>query len=191
MKFPQIKDNELASRKKSVTDMQSTVQEVKSYLDSPAVRQKIDNDENKAKRQQYDESVNSLNQVEEENSRFIDDQQQRTKKMISNQDVALVGLGQAVDRLETISKSVNEELKDQERMLNKLDDDLDSAGNKMNVVMASLSKLLKTKDNCQIWTIVILFAILVILGKFSSLVLFAVVFVLLHYYSILRFVDSI
>lgn len=34
----------------------------------------------------------------------------------------------------------------------------------MNVVMASLSKLLKTKDGCQIWTIVILAVVLIILG---------------------------
>jgi hypothetical protein len=42
---------------------------------------------------------------------------------------------------------------------------LDEAGEKMNFVMAKLSKLLKTKDGCQIWTIVILAVILVILSK--------------------------
>lgn len=49
-------------------------------------------------------------------------------------------------------------------MIDALETDLDDAGNKMNVVMASLSKLLKTKDGCQIWTIVILALILIILG---------------------------
>lgn len=50
-------------------------------------------------------------------------------------------------------------------MLDSLGNDLDSAGNKMNVVQAQLSKLLQTKDGCQIWTVVILALILVILGK--------------------------
>ena len=35
----------------------------------------------------------------------------------------------------------------------------------MNFVMAKLSALLKTKDSCQIWTIVILAVILVVLGE--------------------------
>jgi len=63
---------------------------------------------------------------------------------------------------------IHEELVDQNRKLNKLDDDLDEAGNKMNFVMAKLSKLLKTKDGCQIWTIVILALVLVVLGELKS-----------------------
>ena len=50
-------------------------------------------------------------------------------------------------------------------MLDALDSDLDSAGNKMNVVQASLSKLLNTKDGCQIYLIVVLTLFLIILSK--------------------------
>jgi hypothetical protein len=42
---------------------------------------------------------------------------------------------------------------------------MDHAGEKMNVVMEALGKLLKTKDGCQIWTIVILAGILILLGE--------------------------
>lgn len=48
-------------------------------------------------------------------------------------------------------------------MLDKLEQDVDDVNTKMNFVMASLGKLLKTKDGCTIWTIVILFLILCIL----------------------------
>jgi hypothetical protein len=57
-------------------------------------------------------------------------------------------------------------------MLNNLENDIDDAGNKMNFVMAKLSKLLKTKDGCQLWTIIILALILIILGKISHYLLF-------------------
>jgi hypothetical protein len=54
-------------------------------------------------------------------------------------------------------------LKEQNRLLDDLGDDIDDAGEKMNFVMGKLSKLLKTKDGCQIWTIVILALILIVL----------------------------
>ena len=54
-------------------------------------------------------------------------------------------------------------------MLNQLDSDMDDAGEKMNFVLERLGKLLKTKDGCQLWTIVILVIVLIILGKFYAL----------------------
>jgi hypothetical protein len=48
-------------------------------------------------------------------------------------------------------------------MLDVLESDMDDAGVKMNTLMLSLSKILKTKNGCQIWTIVILILVLVIL----------------------------
>jgi hypothetical protein len=50
-------------------------------------------------------------------------------------------------------------------MLDRLDTDLEQATTKMDVVMEALQKLLKTKDGCQIWTIVILTFILILLSK--------------------------
>ena len=66
-------------------------------------------------------------------------------------------------RLDNLAHTIGSEIKEQGQMLNKLDEDMDDAGNKMNFVQAQLSKLLKTKDGCQIWTIVILAIILIIL----------------------------
>ena len=83
--------------------------------------------------------------------------------MIGQQDVQLDALGQAVDRLDNIGRSINVEIKDQNRKLDELDRDMTDAEHKMNFIMAKLSKLLKTKDGCQIWTIVILAVILVVL----------------------------
>jgi len=62
-----------------------------------------------------------------------------------------------------MSTGINEELKVQNQMLNDLDRDIDEAAEKMNFVMGKLAKLLKTKDSCQIWVIIILTLVLVLL----------------------------
>ena len=57
------------------------------------------------------------------------------------------------------------ELQEQKIMLDQLDTDMDKADEKMNVVLEKLGKLLKTKNNCQLCTIIILTLILIILSK--------------------------
>ena len=97
------------------------------------------------------------------NASFVRGQRQQTHQIIEQQDEALTDLGMAVDRLGDMGRGIHEELREQNQMLDQMDDDLDEAGEKMNFVMAKLAKLLKTKDGCMIWTIVILTFILVIL----------------------------
>jgi chromosome segregation ATPase len=168
-KFPDITDVDLDLRRKFVTDMLGSVKEIKNCMDKPNIRQKLESDEQELRRvqrakQQQQQSHNSVNSaIENENTNFLNNQKQETMNIISQQDGQLDILGRSVDRLGEMSKIVNQELSEQNNMLNNLEDDLDDAGNKMNVVMASLSKLLKTKNGCQIWTIVILFFILAIL----------------------------
>lgn len=72
-------------------------------------------------------------------------------------------LGQHVDRVGVHAQIINAEIKDQGRMLEALDDDLERAQEDMGFVMGSLSKLLKTKSRCQIWTVMILAIILIVL----------------------------
>lgn len=143
------------------------VNDIRTEADSESVRQKLESDAISSKRDMYDESLtqmsSSRNPAERENARFIKEQRLETVSMIGHQDKAIESLGVAVDRLGQLGSEVNTELKEQNIMLQGLDDDLDEAGNRMNMVMGSLAKLLKTKDGCMIWTIVILFFILVLL----------------------------
>lgn len=168
-KFGHIKDSELASRKSFVSGAQDSLNYIKSGMESSAIRRKIDDDENRQRRLDGNGNGTSMNpmskgmSIEEENHSFIQDQRQQTQFAIREQDQALDDLGLAVDKLHVIGRGVNEELKEQNRMLDDLDRDLDEAGGKMNFVQEALGKLLKTKDGCQIWTIVILFLILCVL----------------------------
>jgi len=162
-KFPQIKDPELASRKKIVKNLKDSINDVKTSMDSTAVRRKLEDDENRSNRSAYDENVKGMGTVERENTQFISDQKLQVKDQIKQQDKALDNLGKAVDKLEVIGRDINQELSEQNVMIGKLENEIDDAQDRMNVVQAALSKLLKTKDGCMIWTIVILAVILVIL----------------------------
>jgi uncharacterized Zn-binding protein involved in type VI secretion len=132
---------------------------VKQGLDSPAVRKKMEEDE----KRNVDFSTNPMARS---NNEFVANQQQQTQKMIEQQDSSLDVLGVAVDRLGKIGKDIHEEVHEQGVLLDSLEREVDDNSAKMNVVTASLSKLLQTKDGCQIWTIVILTFMLILLSKF-------------------------
>lgn len=109
--------------------------------------------------------METSNPMAKSNASFVASQQQQTSRMIEQQDGALESLGKSVDGLGRMANEIREEVQEQNVLLTKLGDEVDDAGNKMNVVTASLAKLLKTKDGCQIWTIVILTFILILLSK--------------------------
>lgn len=163
VKFPHVKDQELSLRKKFVLDTQASINDIKASMDSSAVRRKIEEDELKNRKQMQPAEYSTGNSLENENSAFIGNQKRYVHQQMQEQDAQLETLGSAVERLDDMAGAINEELIEQGKMVSKLEDDLDDAGNKMNFVTAQLSKLLKTKDGCQIWTIVILCAVLIIL----------------------------
>jgi hypothetical protein len=134
---------------------------VKAGIDSPAARKKIEDDERNTANLET-----SSNPMARDNARFVANQQQQTARLIEQQDASLDSLGVAVDRLGKIGKDINEEVKEQNVLLDALGNEVDDAHNRMDVVTASLSKLLQTKDGCQIWTIVILTFILILLSKY-------------------------
>jgi chromosome segregation ATPase len=142
------------------------ITEVKNAMENDRVRRKLEDDENKSRGAQNSQSLGAVNSRESGNTSFVKDQRAQAQAMIGQQDVQLGGLETAVDRLHVAGEAIGEELKVQNKMLNELEDDLDDAGNKMTFVQAKLSKLLKTKDGCQIWTIVGLAVILAILSKY-------------------------
>ena len=162
-KFQHISDNELNQRKKFVNDMQRSIDEIKNAMDNDRVRRKIEDDEIRSKAAQNDQALGAISSRQIDNTTFVNDQRNRTQQMISQQDQNIGTLETAVDRLHIAGTTINEELKLQNKLLDDLENDMDDAGNKMSFVQAKLSKLLKTKDGCQIWTIVALGVILVVL----------------------------
>ena len=82
---------------------------------------------------------------------------------IQEQDEGLEQLDGAVDRIHGMAEEIHGELSAQARMLDDMEDELDETTEKMNFVMGKLSKLLKTKDTCQLWTIVALTVVLIVM----------------------------
>ena len=110
-------------------------------------------------------SASRLDNTEAGNDKFVKQQKQQTQQLIERQDQNLDQLGVAVDRLGKIGQEINEEVREQSVMLDELGNEIDDNADRMNVVQAALAKLLKTKDGCKIWTIVILTLILILLSK--------------------------
>jgi len=162
-KFPGISNPELGQRKVFVDDMTYIVTEIKKGMESQSVRQKLAKDETDARMAKQQSMKTSALPTDNTNEGFLRNQRQQTHQIIDQQDIALTDLGASVDRLGDMGRVINTELREQNQMLDELDDDIDEAGNKMNFVMAKLAKLLKTKDGCLIWTIVLLTLLLVIL----------------------------
>lgn len=104
--------------------------------------------------------------MEAENDRFIGDQRQQQKQVIRQQDQSLAVLDQGLTRLQSRAREINTEIKEQDHLLDDLKKDVDDANDRILTVNEALQRLLQTKDNCQIWTVVILAAILIILGTF-------------------------
>jgi t-SNARE complex subunit (syntaxin) len=86
-----------------------------------------------------------------------------------------------VSRLHNLATDIGTEVKEQTIELDHLGHDIENANEKMNTVQAQLEKLLKTKDSCQIWTVVILAVILIILG-FIYFIFKIILYCLLLYY---------
>lgn len=142
---------------------------IKNGIESTSVRRKIEEDELRSKRDSYDDANSALiSNINQENNRFIKDQKVQIQKSMQDQDKAIEQLGTQVDRLGEIGRTINTEVKEQSILLDKLETEIDDASTRMGQVEQALGKLLKTKDSCQIWTIVILALILIILSEFSN-----------------------
>ena len=112
-KFPHIKDAELSTRKRFVDETQRALNDVKSGMESPTVRRKLEDDENKSRRV-GGSGMGSLGiedsrggAAEKDNSRFIANQRLVTQQNIEQQDIHLEALGNAADRLGVMSGAIN------------------------------------------------------------------------------------
>eukprot|EP01034_Spumella_vulgaris_P022207 gene22207-28321_t len=136
--------------------------------DERGVYAQIEDDDRRGKNNNADDAYSALNPSNSsssanDNAGFIKNQKLQTREMVDIQDKNLDQLGQAVDRLGEIGRTINTEIKEQDVLLDALGNEIDDASNKMNTVQGALEKLLQTKDGCQIWTIVILAFILILL----------------------------
>ena len=160
--FSHIDDAELNQRKAFVDKSKRDVASARDAVAGPRARAKIEADEQAAlasQRGAYDASGD----LEMQNTAFIHSSHARVAATIQEQDEGLEQLDGAVDRIHGMAEEIHGELSAQARMLDDTEDELDETTEKMNFVMGKLSKLLKTKDTCQLWTIVALTVVLIVM----------------------------
>jgi syntaxin 6 len=156
-----INDTELRSRKAFVTASTDRIAQVKVRMNSDDIKAKLDSDEKrKAKATAAATQPVKLNQQDEE---FVQYNQVRAQALLKQQDETLDELDQAVVRVGRMAETIQDEIGQQNKLLQEVDEDMDDAQQKLGFVMGKLSKMLKTKSKWQLCTVVILSLIVVVL----------------------------
>lgn len=165
-KFTHVTESELSSRRQFITSTTNTLEAWLAELTSARTRGKMDQDNREllSRRGNSGAGAGGMdNRFTAANADFIADQQQRQAMMKEETNQHLDMIGHHVNNLGAMAQTINVELEEQDRMIGDLDRDVDQAAASMNVAMKQMSKLLKTKDPCTIWVVIILLIILVIL----------------------------
>lgn len=164
-RFSHIDDTELYERRTLVQTSKDRLKRTKDDIQSEAVKAKLLADE-RAKALRRAAAANNLGartDTEKDNNDFIVDSQARASLLMQHQEDTLDELDVAVSRVGVMAESIHEEIGQQNKMLDEMEEDLADAEEQLGLVMGKLAKFLKTKDKWQLGTIVGLFFTMMIL----------------------------
>lgn len=150
-KFAHIGNAQLYERKSLVNTSQDRLTRAKEELMSDSVKLKLLADErNKAIRRSGDGLLGAKTDRERENTSFIMDNQAQTSLLMQHQDDTLDELGEVVIRVGEMAGNIHDEITQQNKMLNEMEDDMADAEEQLGLVMGKLAKFLKTNDKYQL-----------------------------------------
>jgi hypothetical protein len=95
------------------------------------------------------------------NEEFVNQSRQHAQMMEREEDLVLTDMQHALDRLQGIGQTINQQLVESEHQLGALDDDLDTAKLSMDNALRKMTKLLNSSDKGRLCLIVILFILAV------------------------------
>lgn len=163
-KFPHIDDGQLYQRKALVNTSKDRLVKAKEEINSENVKLKLLEDErNKAIRRSGDGLLGATTDSQRENTSFVMDNQAQTSLLMQQQDETLDELGDVVVRVGEMADNIHEEINQQNKMLEEMEEDMSKAEEELGMVMGKLAKFLKTKDKWQLRTILALCLTVVIL----------------------------
>ncbi|CAK4085651.1 unnamed protein product [Aphanomyces euteiches] len=160
-KYSHIDRVELSARKAFVSSTRHDLMSISTEITSDAVKARIQRDERKLLRASSS-SVKTPSSTIDRNAILVDEKA-RQQQIVKDQDADLDQLDVSVKRLGHVAVEINTEIKSQNKMLDDIELDMDDTQERMNFVMLRMSRLLKTKDTCQLGSILLLMAILVVL----------------------------
>jgi syntaxin 6 len=161
-KFPHIHDSELYERRTLCDTSAGRIQRAKQESASEAIKAKLLQDE-RAKAVRRAGDLGATNDAQRENTTRIIDSQARTSLLMQHQDETLDELDAAVTRVGRMADGIHDEIGQQNKMLTEMESDLDEAEQQLGLVMGKLSKFLQTKNNGELYTIMVLFGIMLLL----------------------------
>mmetsp|Transcript_22251 Transcript_22251/g.52745 ORF Transcript_22251/g.52745 Transcript_22251/m.52745 type:complete len:345 (-) Transcript_22251:151-1185(-) len=161
-RFGHIDDGELYDRRTFVQTSRERIDKCRREMSSETVKSKTMADERAMAARRVGD-MGARTQAEQETTEFVVDTRAQAQMMMHQQDEALDDLDVAVSRVGNMAGEIHEEIGQQNKMLSELDEDLADAEEKLGMVMGKLGKLLKTKNKCQLGTILILCLIVLIL----------------------------
>lgn len=161
-KFAHIGNSEMYDRKTLVSTSQDRVARAKEDMNSSQVKSKLLQDE-RAKALRRAAAPPQDDDHSHNGDPFVTDSAARTSLLMQQQDETLEELDEAVVRVGHMASTIHEELGTQNKILDEIEEDLTDAEEKLGAVMGKLAKLLKTKDKCQLGTILALLLTVLVL----------------------------
>lgn len=166
VKYPHIDERELSARQAFVERLDASVANMRSIFTGRDTAGKMEADARKELAQRVsreaDGAARGQSAYTKANADYMKDQGGAQATIRREQDVVLDKMSSSLDTLKEMSQAIDAELKDQEKMVDDIDKNVDEAQGKMDGALKSIEKLLKTKDRCQLITIFVLVLIFVI-----------------------------
>lgn len=107
--------------------------------------------------------VEQSKDIQRRNDDFLNDQQVQQQLIIKEQDEGLDQIRHTVVRLGNMGRDINTELKEQDRIIEEFDEELDTTSGRMAYVHNNVKKVLESIDKGQLGLIMYLIVMLIIL----------------------------
>ncbi|KAF0700229.1 Aste57867_9238 [Aphanomyces stellatus] len=160
-KYAHIDRVELSARKSFVSTTRHELMSISAEVSSDVVKSRVQKEERKLVRASSSQQVPPSPSIDRKG--ILVDEKARQQQIVQEQDANLDQLGESVGRLGHVAVAINTEIKSQNKMLEDVEMDMDDTQERMNFVMLRMSRMLKTKDTCQLSGILVLSAVLVVL----------------------------
>jgi hypothetical protein len=84
----------------------------------------------------------------------------RHKHLVNEREEMIDELAHGIDQIHIMATDIQGQVKDQGQLIDEANKAVDNTNKKMNFVMGKLGVLLKTNDNKQLYTILLLFGVM-------------------------------
>ena len=166
--FSHVDNIELGKRKEYCLNVRREIRRMKLKMHDKKTTAKIESDKRSwLKARQKQRAAASAAQQHGGlggglNPGFSEGRQQQ-QMLQARQEVQLQDLSRGVGVLEEAAGGIHDELVEQGEMLDELQQDLDLVDDRMQYVMLKMEEILKTKNRCTMWTIIILIIVAIVL----------------------------